>query len=144
MITIDGIDIKKRWRLEPMEGGFYDSIMQYHDLKERIAQDFKDVNGVVVSLTAPKAKAREINLSFICDGYAYADDFVNYLLSKSFVILEDIGYTEDALKIQYLGCTDLNYFPNYLTFTIKFREVNPANKINIGVFNESYNESYEK
>ena len=128
MITVDGYDIKTTWKLEPKEGGFYDAIMQYYELKERLAQDFKDANGVVVSLTAPKAKAREFNLSFICDQYAYGLDFVNYLMRYSYFELAVPSYVSDVLKLQYLGCTEFNYFTNYITFTIKVREKNPTGR----------------
>ena len=36
MVTVDGYDIKSKWKLEPKEGGFYDPIMQYYELKETI------------------------------------------------------------------------------------------------------------
>ena len=53
---------------------------------------------------------------------------MKYLIDSVEVVLAVPDYVADTFTLQYLGCTEFNYFTNYITFTIKVREKNPTDR----------------
>ena len=127
MITVDGFDIYTKWTLEPMYEGFYNPLILYPSIKERVTEDFEDEDGLSVLDTDGKVKERTFNLSFFCDSYAKYYEFMTYMLEHNPINLYT-DYTGRTYKLEYLSCSSFNDNGDYNTFTINFREPNPYDR----------------
>ena len=127
MITIDTFDIYQKWTLEPVFEGFYNPLILYPAIKDRIAEDFEDVDGLSVLNSEAKIKERTFNLSFFCDSYAKYYEFMTYLLEHNPILLYS-SYTNQTYKLEYLSCSSFNDNGDYNTFTISVREPNPYDR----------------
>ena len=140
-ITIDSIptsgakDIATTYGLEPSLDGYYNSLMQYPDIKDRISNDWSDENGLEVLYSAGLLKAREFTLTFLCGAtknatthvvttaYANYIAFITYLVANPTVSWYD-GVLVKTFILEYLACSSFNHYPDYNLFTIKVREAN--------------------
>lgn len=127
MIAIDGKNILTEWTLEPVRDAFYNPLMRFPDLKDRITNDRPDRNGIDVLLSTPRYKEKEMSLSFFCDTYAAYKAFIAYLKAHQNVYLYD-SYTDNTYTLEYLDCSSLSYYRNYSIFAIKVRENNPTSR----------------
>ena len=125
MITINGYSISTTWQLELVKDGFYNELMKFPDVKDRLFNDWSDRNGVDVNLTAPLYKQRELTLQFFCNSYVNYKLFINFVKANQTLRLFD-DLTNLIYSVEYLDCTDFKYYRDYNLFAIKVRENNPA------------------
>jgi len=130
MITIDGQNIKTTWTLTPVMDGIYNELMKFPSLKERDTQDWSDKNGIQVLLSDPVYAHREMFFNFFCDTYAMYKEFIAYLKTHQTVTISDT-YTDKSYKIEYLSCSDFDYYRSYNIFAIKVRECDPTDRIEL-------------
>ncbi len=125
MIAINGHNISTMWQLELVKDGFYNELMKFADLKDRLYNDWSDRNGIDVNLTAPLYKQRELTLQFFCNSYANYKLFINFVKANQILSLYD-SLTDLIYTVEYLDCSNFNYYRDYNLFAIKVRENNPA------------------
>lgn len=136
MITINGNNILATWGLSLVKDGFYNELMKFPDLKDRVSNNWSDRNGLDVLLSAPKYKHRELTLQFFCDSYVNYKLFINFVKANQTLSLFD-DLTNLIYSIEYLDCTAFNYYRDYNLFAIKVRENNPAYQLVPYLFTET-------
>ena len=124
MITINGNNILVNWGLSLVKDGFYNELMKFPDLKDRLSNNWSDRNGVDVLLSAPKYKQRELTLQFFCDSYVNYKTFISFVKSNQKLSFFD-DLTDKTYRFEYLDCSSFNYYRDYNLFAIKVRENNP-------------------
>lgn len=127
MIAINGNNIATTWNLSLVKDGFYNELMKFPDIKERISNNWSDRNGIDVLLSAPKYKQRELTFQFFCDSYIDYKDFIDFIKYNQKLVLFDT-VTDKSYYFEYLDCSSFNYYRDYNLFAIKVRENNPANR----------------
>lgn len=127
MITINGNNISTMWNLSLVKDGFYNELMKFPDLKDRLTVDYPDKNGINVNLSDPKYKQRELTLQFFCDSYINYKIFINFVKSNQSLELFD-SLTDKTYTLEYLDCSSFNYYRDYNLFAIKVRENNPTSR----------------
>lgn len=128
MITIDGFNIKTTWSLEPLYENFNNALMKYPAIKDRVAEDFEDVDGLSVLNSTAKIASQEVSLSFICDSYSNYLTFMNYLIAHQNVTLHS-DYTGQSYVLEYMSSSGFSDYEYFNTFAVKFREPNPKNRV---------------
>lgn len=126
MITINGNNISF-WGLSLVKDGFYNELMKFPDIKDRISNNWSDRDGLDVFLTTPKYKQRELTLQFFCDSYINYKLFISFVKSNQKLTLFDT-LTDKAYVFEYLDCSSFNYYRDYNLFAIKVRENNPISR----------------
>ena len=123
MTNIDGNDIST-WGIETAKGGFYSSLMQFPDIKDRISKSWAEKNGIQILLTDGKLKSRTFTLSFYSDTYQQYYDFIEYMIAHpTFEIYDDLlGH---SIILEYQSCSDYHRYSSFNTFGVNVRENNP-------------------
>jgi len=124
MITINGNNIFQSWGLSLVKDSFYNELMKFPDIKDRISNNWSDRNGIDVLLSAPKFKQRELTLQFFCDSYINYKTFIGFVKSNQKLSFFD-DLTDKTYVFEYLDCSSFNYYLDYNMFAIKVRENNP-------------------
>jgi len=127
MITVDSIDISTAWGIEPAKDGYYNTLMQYPDIKDKISIDMPDRNGLNVLYGQSFLKHKEFTLSFLCDSFEHYNMFLNYMVAHPSVSWFD-SLTNTTYHLEYLACSSFNRYSGYNMFVIKVREANPINR----------------
>ena len=129
MITVDSQDISTTWGIEPAKDGYYNGLMQFPDIKDRLTNDWTDQNGLQVQLGTGYLKHKEFTMNFLCDTYTHYESFLKYLVSHPNVAWFD-GLLNQTFTLEYLACSSFNRYSDYNMFTIKVREANPNTRLN--------------
>jgi len=129
MITVDSQYISIKWGLEPAKDGYYNGLMQFPDIKDRIANDWSDANGTDVLYSAGFLKAKEFTMSFLCDTFEHYILFLQYMVAHPTVSWYD-GLLNQTFILEYLTCSSFNRYIGYNMFVIKVREANPSLRLN--------------
>lgn len=121
MITIDDFDIKTKWGLTPIYGGYYDALMKFPDLKDRITNNWSDKNGLEVLNNTGRLKDKEIILKFACSNIANYEAFMAYLVANSTIKLRD-SMPSYSSTLEYMTSSEFHYYRDYNLFGIKVRQ----------------------
>lgn len=125
MITIDGFDISTKWTLEPLYDNVNKYLMTAPSIKDRITENFEDVDGLSVLNSTAKVKEMSYTMSFLCDSFAKYNEFILYLLSHNPVNLY-FSKTGLTYKLEYLSCSSFD--DKVGLFSISVRENNPKDR----------------
>lgn len=125
MITINGKNIATEWKLILVKDGFYNELMKFPDIKERLTIDWSDNNGLDVNLSDPLYKDRTLTFQFFCDTYTNYRNFIAYLKANQVLNFFDT-LTDKTYVFEYQSCTSFSYYVNYNLFAISVRENNPT------------------
>ena len=125
MITVDGFDISTKWTLEPLYDNVNKYLMTAPSIKERITENFEDVDGLSVLNSMAKVKEMSYTMSFLCDSFAKYNEFILYLLSHNPVNLY-FSKTGLTYKLEYLSCSSFD--DKVGLFSISVRENNPKDR----------------
>ena len=125
MITIDGFDISTKWTLEPLYDNVNKYLMTAPSIKERITENFEDVDSLSVLNSIAKVKEMSYTMSFLCDSFAKYNEFILYLLSHNPVNLY-FSKTGLTYKLEYLSCSSFD--DKVGLFSISVRENNPKDR----------------
>ena len=127
MITVNSQNISTTWGIEPARDGYYNGLMQFPDIKDRLTNDWTDQNGLQVQLGTGYLKHKEFTMNFLCDTYAHYESFLKYLVANPSVEWFD-SFMSIIYHLEYLACSSFNKYVGYNMFTIKVRESNPTNR----------------
>lgn len=125
MITVDGFDISTKWTLEPLYDNVNKYLMTAPSIKERITENFEDVDGLSVLNSIAKVKEMSYTMSFLCDSFAKYNEFILYLLAHNPVNLY-FSKTGLTYKLEYLSCSSFD--DKVGLFSISVRENNPKDR----------------
>lgn len=141
-MTINGTDIKAGWGLEPMIDTYYNSIMKYPSVKDRIVEDWEDEHGVDVLLSDAKVSNIESTISFICDNITQYNAFVQYLVAQKKVQLRDAEVGK-VINLEYLSCSSFNNYNIFCTFGVRFREANFRTRTGLQTFGITFDNTFD-
>lgn len=100
------------------EGG-YNSLIGFPALKEVEKNDWQEIDGVEVDLSAPVLNAHEVEIKFACSG-GDIQGFVSYLQTGWLTcVFAEISRT---YVLRYISVSNFKYYADLVTATIKFSD----------------------
>lgn len=120
---IDGIDIYTRYGVVIIEGG-YNDLLCFPALKAPEYNDWPEEDGIEVDLDAPMLEAKEITVSFACNGIN-TSDFI-YIVSQPGYHTLRIAELEKEFRLRLLTQTALKDYSRAATFSLKFADDYPG------------------
>ena len=121
--TIDGSDIYTTYGITILENG-YNALVNYPPMKTPESNDWQELNGVEVDLTAPKLNTHECTLLFVATSKANIDSFVAALATGSYhtFVINEIG---QSYSLRLISQSNRQVTGTMETFSLSFADDYP-------------------
>lgn len=120
---IDDMDIYAKYGVVITDGG-YNDLLRFPALKDPEVNDWPEEDGIEVDLDAPALEAKEVVISFACNGIN-ASDFI-YAVSQPGYHTLRIAELGKEFRLRLLTQTAFKDYSRAATFSLKFADDSPG------------------